>query len=148
MSTRLLVKAPVDMALGERAEIDQDPDRWINGRPRVTVIDVVLLAMPRSSISRLSGVYFVTPRLLDAVQVNGLSGLSEREFTMSFDPQMAGLGEFDGRELPDLRCVEVWGDAATDDFAHLEGRSGLVVSPGALAVLRSFDLTDVRVEPL
>ncbi|MFK0402394.1 hypothetical protein ACIQTT_08710 [Microbacterium sp. NPDC090225] len=140
------MKAPVDTALGDRAEVDQDPEHRINGRPRISVIDVVLLEMPTSDISRLSGVHFLRPALFHAIQTEGLSGLEQRGFTMSFDRQQRELGGLSGSQVPELFCVEVHGRVEADDFAHVEGESGLIVSHAALAVLRRFDLTGVRVE--
>ena len=147
MHSRFLVKAPVDTALGDDALVDQNPLRELNGRRRIAIVDVVLLEMPRSDISRLSGVYFLKPALFDAIRREGLTGLVPRDFTMSFDPQMQQLGAFDGRSLPELSCVEVSGDVSTDDFSHVEGCAGLVVSSQALAILQRFDLTAVVITP-
>jgi hypothetical protein len=146
-SPRYSIESPVDTSLSDGAELDHDLAHLVNGRKRFIRVDVVLLEMPRADISRLVGIYFLNPRLFEAIKDAGLTGLAQLDFSMSFDEQMLELGEFDGQELPYLVCVEVLGDVGSDDFAHVEGVVGLVVSERALGVLQNFDLTDCTISP-
>lgn len=145
MSLHYSIKAPVDTSLAEGAELDHDPVSLVNGRRRFTRVDVTLLEMPRADVSRLVGIYFLSPRLFDAVKDAGLTGLAQLDFSMSFDEQMRELGEFDGQELPHLVCVEVLGNFGSHDFAHAEGVIGLIVSERALGVLHNFNLKDCTI---
>ncbi|OZD56643.1 hypothetical protein CH252_05035 [Rhodococcus sp. 06-1477-1B] len=134
----------VPFEFGDAVKIDQDPASWRDGRRPSITIDLLLVQLPIPDLTTTFGIYFATPAL--ATKLRSFSGLRERQFTLSFDPQMEELGEFEGKELPELTCFEVVGTYPEHDFAHVKGVSGLLVSEQAWAAVQQFDLGDADVE--
>lgn len=133
-----VVSLEVPFGFGEDAELDHDPASLRQGRKPFRRIDLTLYELPIPDFTTTYGIYFATPHL--AEQLRPFSGLHERDFTLSFDPQMEELGAFEGKQLPELVCFDVTGTFGTDDFSQLEGQAGLLTSDKAIAVLRRFDL--------
>jgi hypothetical protein len=128
----------VPFGFGDNVELDHDPASLRQGRNPFRRIDLTLYELPIPDFTTTYGIYFATPPLAD--QLRPLRGLRERDFNLSFDPQMRELGAFEGKQLPELVCFKVTGIFGVDDFAHIEGEADLLLSERAAAVLRRFDL--------
>lgn len=133
-----VVSLEVPFDYGDDAQINQDLVARRHGRKPFLHIDLTLYELPIPDFTTTYGIYLASPAL--AEQLRPFSGLRERDFSLSFDPQMRELGAFDGKQLPELVCFEVTGTFGVDDFSHLEGHAGLLASKRAVAVLRRFDL--------
>lgn len=140
---RVSPEAP--FGLGENAEFGDSPSASLGGRNPLLVADLVLYRLPIPDLTTITPVYLTTPALADALKDS--TGLSGRPFMLAFDEQMKELGEFEGKDLPDLRCFDVTGTFGSDDFVIAEGVAGVLVSERALDVLRRFDLGIARVVP-
>ena len=133
-----VVSLEVPFGFGDDVEIDQDPASLRQGLKPFRRIDLTLYELPIPDFTTTYGLYVATPSL--AEQLRSLRGLRERDFSLSFDTQMEELGAFEGKHIPELVCFDVTGAFGVDDFAHVEGRAGLIASKRAIAVLRRFDL--------
>lgn len=133
-----VVSLEVRFGFGDDVELDHDPASRRQGLKPFRRIDLTLFELPIPDFTTTYGIYFATPPL--AEQLRPLRGLREREFSLSFDPQMQELGAFDCKQLPDLVCFDVTGTFGVDDFSHLEGQVGLLASARAIAAVRRFDL--------
>lgn len=133
-----VVSLEVPFGFGDDVELDHDPASLRQGRKPFRRIDLTLYELPIPDFTTTYGIYFATPALAD--QLRPLHGLRERDFSLSFDPQMQELGAFEGKQLPELVCFDVTGTYGVDDFSHVEGHAGLLASKRAVAVLRRFDL--------
>ena len=133
-----VVSLEVPFGFGDDVELDHDPASLRHGLKPFLRIDLTLYELPIPDFTTTYGIYFATPPL--AEQLRPLRGLREREFSLSFDPQMQELGAFEGKQLPELVCFDVTGTFGVDDFSHVEGEADLLVSQRAAAALRRFDL--------
>lgn len=133
-----VVSLEVPFGFGDDVELDHDPASLRHGLKPFRRIDLTLYELPIPDFTTTYGIYFATPLL--AEQLRLLRGLHERDFTLSFDPQMEELGAFEGKQIPELVCFDVTGTFGIDDFSHVDGEADLLVSPRAIAVLRRFDL--------
>jgi len=139
---QLHLEVPFDF--GEDVEIDQDLSHLRHGRRPFITIDLRLIELPISNLTTTYGIYLATPKL--AAELDAFTGLRERQFTLGFDSQMEELGEFEGKKLPNLVCFEVTGTYSEDDFAHVEGVPGLLISDNAWSTVSTYDLGDADLE--
>ena len=141
--TKIGPEAPY--GLGEKASFSEDPNSWRYGSKPYVTIDLVLLGLPIPDLTTSIGVYLATEDL--AKELVNLTGLRQREFTLSLDEQMADLGEFDGKNIPKLACFEVDGEIGQTDFARVKGVPRLLASERAMQTLQRFNLGEARIEP-
>lgn len=132
------VSLEVPFGFGDDAELAHSPSSLRQGLKPFRRIDLTLHELPIPDFTTTYGIYIATRAL--AERLRPFSGLREREFSLSMDPQMQELGAFDGKQIPELVCFEVTGTYGVDDFSHIEAEADLLVSPRAIAVLRSFNL--------
>jgi len=138
------VHLEVPFNYGENVKIDQDLSHLRHDRRPFITIDLLLLELPIPDLTTTFGIYLATPKL--AAQLRTFTGLRERQFTLGFDPQMEELGEFEGKELPELVCFEVTGTWPQQDFAHVRGVAGLLISENAWSTVSTYNLGDADVE--
>ncbi|SDP13928.1 hypothetical protein SAMN04487788_2311 [Microbacterium testaceum StLB037] len=138
------VQLEVPFSYGDKAVIDQDPSHRRHGRKPYITIDLNVLELPVPDLSTVYGAYLATPEL--AAQLRQFSGLRERQFTLGLDPQAEELGQFEGKEIPELICFEAIGDFPRDDFALREKVPGLLISERAWDVIKRFNIGEADVE--
>jgi len=131
--------------LGEKASFNEDPNSWRYGSKPYITIDLVLLGLPIPDLTTSIGVYLATEAL--AKELIRFTGLKQRDFTLSLDEQMTGLGNFDQKQVPQLVCFEVDGGLGETDFARVKGVPRLLVSERAMQTLQQFNLGHARIEP-